>query len=122
MKRFILLLTIFLFLIAQKSQATTNKYRIMWRDNPATTMTIGWNQVSGSNAIVYYGTSDFGTDWTQYPSQKNVDVSVNYRGMQNTFARLSGLQANTAYYFVIKDSEGTSQRFWFKTAPGIRRC
>ena len=117
MKGFIQIIAIFLFFTAQQTEAATNKYRIMWRDDPATTMTIGWNQVSGSSPIVYYGTSDFGTDWTQYPSQKSVDVSVGYRGMQNTFARLSGLQANTAYYFVIKDSEGTSQRFWFKTAP-----
>ena len=117
MKGFIQCIAIFLFFAAQQTEAATNKYRIMWRDNPATTMTIGWNQVSGSDAVVYYGTSDFGTDWTQYPFQKEVDMSSNYRGMENRFARLSGLQANTAYYFVIKDNEGTSQRFWFKTAP-----
>ncbi|MGB1207154.1 MAG: Ig-like domain-containing protein [Chitinophagales bacterium] len=117
MKGLIQLVTILLFFAIQESQAITNKYRLMWRDNPATTMTIGWNQVSGNEATVYYGTNDFGTDWTQYPLQKNVDRTLAYRGMQNKFAHLSDLQANTAYYFVIKDSEGTSQRFWFKTAP-----
>ena len=37
--------------------------------------------------------------------------------MNNHFARLSGLQPNTNYYFVIRDSQGTSQRMYFKTAP-----
>ena len=99
--------------------ANTNKYRIMWRANPATTMVVGWNQVSGSGATVYYGTTDYGTNWSSYPSSKTVDRSVSHKGMSNQFARLTGLQPNTAYYFVIRDSEGTSQRFWFKTAPNV---
>lgn len=39
--------------------------------------------------------------------------------MNNNFTRLSSLQPNTAYYFVIRDSEGTSSRYWFKTAPDV---
>ena len=99
------------------SHAATNRYRIMWRDNPATTMVIGWNQVSGSNPVVYYGPTDQGTNWSAYPNSKTVDKTISYKGMNNQFARLSGLQPNQAYYFVIRDSEGTSQRFWFKTTP-----
>jgi hypothetical protein len=99
------------------SHAHTDKYRIMWRDDPSTTMVIGWNQVSGSNPIVYYGTTDYGTNWLAYPYSRTVDRAVVYKGMNNHFVRLSGLQSNQAYYFVIKDSEGTSKRFWFKTAP-----
>ncbi len=37
--------------------------------------------------------------------------------MKNHFVDLSGLKPATAYYFIIKDSEGTSERFWFKTFP-----
>jgi len=97
--------------------AVTNKYRLMLRNDPATSNVIGWNQVSGNNATVYYGTTDFGTNWASYPSNKTIDRQISYAGMNNCFARLSGLQANTVYFFVIRDSEGTSQRFSFKTLP-----
>lgn len=99
------------------AQAVTNKYRLTLRADPSTTAVIGWNQVSGSNPVVYYGTVDQGTNWSAYPYSKAVDRSTSFAGMNNRFARLSGLQPNTAYYFVIKDSDGTSQRFWFKTLP-----
>jgi acid phosphatase type 7 len=100
-----------------EAQAVTNKYRLTLRADPATTVVIGWNQASGSDGVVYYGPVDKGTNWSAYPSSKTVDRSVYYKGMNNRFARLTGLQPNTAYYFVIRDSDGTSQRFWFKTLP-----
>ena len=113
-----LLLFVLVFLLSSlAAQATTDKYRLVWRNNPATTACIGWNQVSGSNPVVYYGTTDQGTNWSAYPNSQAVSRSVSYAGMNNRFARLSGLQPNTAYYFVIRDSEGTSARMWFKTAP-----
>ncbi len=99
------------------SWANNDKYRLILIDNPATAITVGWNQISGSNPVVYYDTTDHGTDYTQYSLSKTVDRSTNFRGMNNSFARLSGLTANTTYYFIIRDSEGSSQRFWFKTAP-----
>ena len=42
---------------------------------------------------------------------------LEYRGMNNHFARLEGLEPDAAYYFVICDSEGVGRRLWFKTAP-----
>lgn len=97
--------------------AVTNRYRLTLRTDPATSAVIGWNQVSGSNAAVYYGTADKGTDWSAYPNSKTVDRSEAFAGMNNRFARITGLLPNTAYYFVIKDNDGVSQRFWFKTLP-----
>jgi len=113
-----------LLLLVLISEAATDKYRIMWRDDPATTMVIGWNQISGSNPLVRYGTTDGGTNAAAYPNTKGPDASLPISTaagtrLTNTFARLSGLQPNTAYYFVIQDSEGTSERFWFKTAPDV---
>jgi len=120
------LLLMGLLLVAGISEATTNQYRIMWHDDPTTTMVIGWNQISGSNPVVHYGTSDEGTNANAYDSVKAPDESIPMStlggggiSLKNTFARLSELQPNTAYYFVIKDSEGTSERFWFKTAPDV---
>ncbi|NJM80205.1 MAG: metallophosphoesterase family protein [Flavobacterium sp.] len=111
--------TYILFLVLTYSIGFSNndKYRIILLDNPSTTITVAWNQISGTSPTVYYGPTDFGTDWNAYPNNKTVSRSISYRGMNNNFARISGLTANTAYYFVIKDSQGTSQRFWFKTAP-----
>jgi hypothetical protein len=109
---------IFLLLLTYLSVFSNNdKYRIILLDDPSTTITIAWNQISGSSPTVYYGPTDYGTNWNSYPNSKTVSRSVSYRGMNNNFARISNLTANTAYYFVIKDSQGTSQRFWFKTAP-----
>ena len=112
----LLLLACFFMMIA-KTYASNEKYRLILTDNPATTMMIGWNQTSGSNPVVHYGTTDHGTNWNSYSNTKTVDRTVSYKGMSNTFAKLTGLTPNTAYYFVIRDSQGTSARFWFKTAP-----
>ena len=111
------LLILFVFLLGMQTQASNDKYRLSLRGNPATSIVIGWNQTSGNSPTVYYGTTDYGTTYSNYPSSKSPDRTVSYKGMNNTFARLTDLQPNTAYYFVIKDSQGTSERFWFKTAP-----
>lgn len=97
--------------------SNTLNYRLSLRDDPSTSVVIGWEQDGGSNPMVYYGTTDFGQNWASYPMSHPVDRSVNASGMDNRFARLTGLTPNTAYYFVIKDSDGTSDRFWFKTTP-----
>ncbi|WP_299211516.1 fibronectin type III domain-containing protein [uncultured Aquimarina sp.] len=111
------ILTLLVILIGLQVTASNDKYRLTLRGNPATSIVIGWNQISGSNPTVYYGTTDYGTNYSSYPNSKSTDRTVSYKSMNNTFARLTGLQPNTAYYFVVRDSQGTSERFWFKTAP-----
>ncbi|WP_299664709.1 fibronectin type III domain-containing protein [uncultured Polaribacter sp.] len=102
-------------LVCLNHYANTDKYRLILLDDPSSTITIAWNQISGDNATVYYGTIDQGIDFTMYTDSKTVDKSVDFRGMKNQFVELSNLTANTNYYFVIKDSEGTSSRYWFRT-------
>jgi hypothetical protein len=114
MKKKYFILMFFCFAIGFSN---TDKYRIILIDNPSSSITISWNQISGTGQTVYYGTTDFGTNWASYPNSKTPDRATTFRGMNNQFARITGLAANTAYYFVIRDSQGTSQRFWFKTAP-----
>ena len=113
-KFYVMMLLTFFSLCAS---ANTSKYRLTLRDNPSTTIVIGWDQTSGSSPKVYYGTTDHGTNYSSYSSNRSPDRTVSYRGMNNNFARLTGLQPNTFYYFVIRDSQGTSQRMYFKTAP-----
>ncbi len=114
MKRVFLLL---ISLLAINSYSSNGKYRLTLRDNPATSIVIGWDQISGNNPVVHYGTTDYGTNYNNYPNSKAPSRTVSYKGMNNNFVRLTGLTPNTAYYFVIRDSQGTSERFWFKTAP-----
>ncbi|MDB9721026.1 metallophosphoesterase family protein, partial [Winogradskyella sp.] len=108
---FLLLLTVLL------GYSNTDKYRLVITDDPSTTITIAWNQISGTNPIVHYDTVDYGTNDLLYNFTKGVDRVISYRGMDNRFVRLTGLTPNTNYYFIIKDSNDTSQRFWFKTTP-----
>ncbi len=115
MKRILLL--ILYTVIATDMYALTDKFRLMIAGDPATSVTIGWNQLSGNNPVLLYDTQDYGTNYTLYTQSKTVDRSVSYRGMDNRFVRLTGLQPNTAYYFVVLDDEGISYRYWFKTAP-----
>ncbi len=110
---------LFFFFISTFSFAfgATEKYRLAITDDPSTTMTIGWNQLSGHSVAVFYDVVDHGTDIQAYENFQLPDRTVVYKGMNNYFVNLKNLQPNTAYYFVIADSEGVSRRFWFRTLP-----
>ncbi len=112
-----ILFTLFFGLCIISVYGKTEKYRCMWRENPSTTMVVGWNQLSGTNPVLYYDLVDHGSHATAYQMQKGPDAVLPSKGMNNHFVRLSNLQPNTIYYFVIKDSEGVSRRMSFKTAP-----
>lgn len=114
MKKFFLFFFILCFFLAN---ANTRRYRIVITDNPSTTIMIGWEQVSGSNTKIYYDSIDYGINWSNYAFFKSKETEVIDRGMTNSFTKLDGLTPNTNYYFLIKDSEGISSRYWFKTAP-----
>lgn len=104
------------FCLLQPSLAGTDRYRAMWRDNPSTTMVIGWDQQSGSAPVLYYDTVDHGTNTGAYAFQQSPDRSVSFKGMSNQFVRLINLSPDTVYYFVIADSNSTSARMKFQTA------
>lgn len=99
------------------SNAEVDKLRVMWEGDASSSAIIGWNQISGSNATLYFGTSDKGNRIKQYLFSKSITFSNKSRGMINNFVHLSGLEADTYYYFVIADSDSVSRRYYFKTAP-----
>jgi len=101
------------------TQAATDYFRLSWRDNPATTMVVGWRQNGGSNPVVHYGPTDYGTNYASYPYSATPARTTTAKGMTHSFARLTGLNPDTAYYFVVRDSSGTSARMWFRTAPAV---
>lgn len=104
-------------LLGTSVEAANTRYRCMWREDPATTMVIGWDQVSGGNAILYYDITDHGQKTDAYRLSHKPDKVLNARGMSNHFVRLTNLKPATVYYFVIRDSEGVSRRMSFRTAP-----
>lgn len=106
-------------LLATEASALTRRYRLMFNDDPATTITIAWDQQSGTSPVLHYGPTDQGTNFALYPSTATPFRTTNFKTMNNQFVKLTGLTPNTAYYFVIRDSDGTSSRFWFKTCPNV---
>ena len=70
----------------------TEKYRVMWREDPSTTMVIGWNQRSGFSPMVYLDAVDYGQEYSRYRFSKAPDQVVALKGMNNHFVRLRGLQ------------------------------
>ena len=113
-------LPLFIICIAfiSNSFAKVDYVRVMFNHNGSNQATIGWNQVSGDQPKVYFGTKDFKpADYKTCELNQAPSVSKIYKGMNNQFVRLESLLPNTAYYFTIVDSEGQSERFWFMTTP-----
>ena len=115
--RYLLFIVLVISFSPTTAFAKMDKFRCIWRDNPATTMTIGWNQISGDQPVLYYDSYDNGTNVNSYVFNQKPNKQVIAKGLNNNFVRLTNLQPNTKYYFVIKDSESTSKRYWFQTAP-----
>ncbi len=91
---------------------------MVWNDDPISTITITWDQdESVNNPAIYYGETDHGRNYRKYEFEQSEARIRNNYDMNTHFARLKDLKANTAYYFVIKDEQGVSERYWFKTAP-----
>jgi hypothetical protein len=116
MKKNLLAFVFTLLLISSNLMANTRFYRLSYRDDPSTTVVIGWSDNGTSaNAKVYYGTTDFGTTAASYPLNHSIDTTTSYASLTNHFVRLTGLTPNTKYYFVVKDDQGVSARYSFKT-------
>ncbi len=118
--KFKLLIAVLLFVTActhNYPPASINKIRVSWTDDPATTITIEWDQLESKNPVVYYGVKDRGRNWKRYKKSQKPTRIVNHLGMNTHFCNLKELKPNTAYYFVIKDDSGVTDRFWVKTAP-----
>ncbi|MBK9492839.1 MAG: fibronectin type III domain-containing protein [Haliscomenobacter sp.] len=106
-------------LYAVALEAKTARFRAMWRDDPATSMVIAWDQLSGTTPMIYYDEVDNGQKAELYKLKRKPDQVVAARGLNNHFARLSGLKPTTVYFFVVKDSEGLSRRYSFRTVPNL---
>lgn len=93
--------------------------RAMFKDDPASTMNIGFDMRSSSKAGVkiFYDVDDHGRDTQSYAFNKELDKTVFYKGMFNAFSQLKSLKPDTIYYFVIQDGEGVSPVYSVRTLP-----
>lgn len=113
-------LSIILFQGCQKipeTPASSDKYRLVWNDDPTSTMTVAWDQHEQANAVVAYGKEDQGRAFWKYAATKSADRILDKYEMTTHFAKLTDLEPDQKYYFVIKDDKGVSERYWFRTAP-----
>jgi hypothetical protein len=98
--------------------AAIDKLRLVWSDDPSSTMTIIWDQLKGDQSTVYYGKEDFGRKYWEYPNEQSPTRKLlNYYQMNTYYAELRNLEPDQTYYFVIQDSSGVGNRYYFQTAP-----
>ena len=100
-----------------ETPAVSDKYRLVWNEDPTTNITIAWDQHEVANAEVMYGTTDHGRKFWKYKLAKKADRILDKYEMTTHFAKLTNLEPDQEYYFVIKDDKGVSERYWFRTAP-----
>ncbi|MEM6397941.1 MAG: metallophosphoesterase family protein [Bacteroidota bacterium] len=99
-------------------QAETGRYRLSWRDDPATSMVIGFHWMSGQSPLVLYDTENHGNYAAAYRYRQAPDKTVMAKGnMRTCFVRLRNLDPGTVYHFLVVDSEGQSRPLSFETVP-----
>ena len=116
------LLTLFIALcFAWALKAHTGRYRCTWRTDPATTMVIGWDQVSGDSPVLFYDVVDFGTQVAAYRNKQQPDRIIVSKGMNNHYVRLSGLRPSTVYYFKIFGYAGNGNEIDYKIDGSVQQ-
>ncbi len=108
---------IFLIIFCLELSAKSERFRCIIRDEPSTSICIGWDQTSGSMPRLYFSSDDYDTNIKLYQQSIAPQRTIQSKGMNNHFVRLSNLKPNTVYYFVVSDSEGNSKRYSFRTLP-----
>ncbi len=103
--------------VISENDSNTSKFRLMWIENPTTEATVGWVQKSGEPGVVHYGKVDKQRKHHLYAKTQEVQTTVKIETGTNCFAKLTGLEPNTEYFYVIKDAAGVSRRLKFYTAP-----
>jgi len=110
-KQFTLLVLVLLF--AQEAFAQPKWVRATYRDDPSTTISLGWSGITGT---VHYDTIDNGTNYAAYAMSQTVDRTTSHKGNGHYFVRLTNLQPGKVYYFVIQHgATSVSSRYSFRT-------
>jgi hypothetical protein len=99
-----------------------DKMRVMFTDDPATTVTIAWNRYESdqNEDRIYFDTQDHGSDIDSYKFSKSPDQYTDFIGFKTAFVKLEELTPNTRYYFLIVSNLGHTQRYFVETLPDSR--
>jgi hypothetical protein len=89
----------------------TEKYRLVWFEDPTTTATFVWNQLEGDPATLHYGLKNEGRNKSKYAERKEVDRVVEYDGMRNCMVTLESLKPDSWYFMCLGDGAGVSRLF-----------
>ncbi|MFC4995116.1 fibronectin type III domain-containing protein [Rubritalea tangerina] len=108
--------------IISENDSEAIKHRLMWIENPSSEATIGWVQESGKPGVVHYGKVDQKRKHHLYEKSQQVHRTVPIGKGVNCFVKLTGLEPDTAYFYVIKDASGVSRRLKFHTAPATNKA
>ncbi len=97
--------------------AKTGYYRLIAKNDPAHSYTIGWIQLSGNHAVLKYDTQEnFSKTGELKNSIKKIRI-IKYKGLKNAFVSITGLKPDTKYVIQIIDSDSQSPIMWFHTLP-----
>lgn len=116
-KNIVLSLVVVIFCI-DTAFAEIARLRCMWREDPTTSMVVAWDQIVGTNPVLYYAPHQLqGQRFEGYAKARIPDKVLKIKGMNNHFVRLTGLTPNTRYFFKVNDNRGSSKTYSFQTAP-----
>ena len=93
----------------------SDKLRLIWNNDPMTSITIAWNQYK-SKPTLHYGLTK------ETKQQLKPQRQIRYKEMNNNFARLTKLKANSRYFFKICSENSCTQTNYFKTAPDTNQA
>lgn len=108
-------LIVFFCSLTVLSYAEVRFVRVVFNSDASKSLTILWDQISGENPTLLYGTNipnDLNFEFSAAISTKNTA-----KGMHTHVVRLNGLKPNTKYFFSVKDSEGYSKVYNVSTVP-----
>jgi hypothetical protein len=108
-------------LFAGEATAAIKNVRVVWDGNPSTEAVVGFSRSgsSSSGQYVKYGTSTSESTWT---TKSTVTSQTFKSSVVSYFVRLTGLTANTEYFFKACDSSGCSAAHLFRTAPSSEQA
>lgn len=92
--------------------------RVAWDKNPQSEAVIGFSAASGST--IQWGSTTDESNWQsqRFDVQRKFD---NSSSLISNFVRLTGLAADTEYYFKLCNTSCSTNRYYFKTAPASPR-
>ncbi len=94
--------------------AKADKFRMMF-NKTSNSLTLAWCQESGKSPVIFFDTEQNFSRSKKLDKALVPDKDFLYKGMHTYFATFRELKPNTIYKFIIKDSEGESKIYWFKT-------